>query len=309
MDRLQSMEVFVKVAQAGSFSAAASQLGMSKSTVSKHIVALEERLGVLLINRTTRRLSLTEVGEAYCDCCLKIVQEIEEAELSTIGLNAEPRGTLKISAPMSFGILYLSPLIPQFVNLWPKIDFDLNLNDRRVDILDEGYDLAIRIGPLEDSSLIARKLSESQMMAVASPGYLKRHGTPQHPEELVDHVCLTYAYGRMRDSWRFKGPDGPVQVRVESGFHVNNGDAMEVVARGGVGIALLPAFIVHQSIKSGELVRILQDFDLGCDPVSAVYPHNRHVSAKVRTFVEFLVEQFRRDVPWQTPDAKASPIH
>ncbi len=299
------MEVFVKVAQLGSFSAAASQLGMAKSTVSKNVVALEERLGVRLINRTTRRLSLTEVGQAYRDCCLKIVQEIEEAELSAVGLNAEPRGILKVSAPMTFGARYLSPLVPKFIARWPKIAVDLSLSDRVVDILDEGFDMALRIADLEDSSLIARRLAASRLITVASPDYLRQRGSPDQPEQLVGHNCLTYAYGRTPGLWRYERGGEPVIIRVEGNFHVNNGDALAAAAIEGLGIAMLPSFIIVDEVRSGRLKPLLDDFDAGTTPISVVYPHNRHVSAKLRSFVDFLAESFGRHVPWADLDKRS----
>jgi len=293
MDRLLGMEIFLKVAQLGSLSGAAAQLSMSKSTVSKHIAALENHLGVRLLNRSTRQLSLTEQGELYRERCLAIVQEIEATELTMTQFTSEPRGKLKVNAPMTFGILHVSPLIPGFLERYPEVEIELSLNDRRVDLIEEGYDLAIRIGELDDSSLIGRRLAAACHVCAASPGYLERHGAPATPRDLERHNCLRYAYRRNPNAWEFIH-DGEVErVRVSGSFTANNGEALREAAAGGLGICYQPVFIVAGAIKRGELVPILTDYRTPEIVIHAVYPHQRHVAPKLRAFIDFLARVYR----------------
>jgi DNA-binding transcriptional LysR family regulator len=298
MDHLAGMAVFAKVVEARSFTAAAEQLGLSKSAVSKQISRLEDRLGIRLLNRTTRRLSLTEAGAAYYERCARIVAEAEEADLAITHLQAEPRGVLLINAPMSFGIAHVAPAIPDFLARYPELRVDMSLNDRIVDLIDEGFDLAIRIGALADSSLIARRLAESRMVAVAAPDYLKRHGMPKRPEDLKRHNCLSYSYMPQERQWRFETEAGLRPVAVKGSFRANNGDAVRAAAVAGLGIAVLPSFIVGPDIRSGLLTPLLQDRMPLTTIVHAVYPHNRHLTVKVRAFVDFLADRFGPSPPW-----------
>jgi DNA-binding transcriptional LysR family regulator len=265
LDRLQGMAVFVRVAEQGSFSTAARQLGLSKSAVSKHVTALEERLGVRLINRTTRRLALTDVGAAYRDYCARIVQEVEEAELTAARHGVEPRGRLKVNAPMTFGFLHLGPLLPEFLARHPAVEVELTLNDRIVDLLEEGYDVAVRIGRLVDSSLVARRLATAGFLCAASAAYLARVG------------------GNLR---------------------ANNGDALRAAAVEGPGVVHLPDFIVGRDIQSGRLQRLLGDWEAPEIPIHAVFPPQRHPSAKLRAFVDFLVERLGRKDGWGAAAAR-----
>lgn len=294
VDRLQSIEVFLKVAQLGSFSAAADQLAISKSTVSKYVAALEQRLAVRLLNRTTRRLSLTEAGERYRDRCLAIIQEIEDTELSMASMAAEPRGRLKVNAPMSFGVLHLSPLLPMFMQRFPQIEVDLTLNDRRVDLIDEGYDLAVRIGELDDSSLIVRKLTTTYSVCAAGPDYLDRRRQPQHPDDLRRHNCLQYTYSRSPGEWLFRGADGDVRVQVSGSFAANNGEALSAAAAAGLGITYQPLFILADLLAAGALRPVLRAWDTPPIDIHAVYPSGRHVSPKLRAFVDFLASELRQ---------------
>jgi DNA-binding transcriptional LysR family regulator len=240
LDRLQSMAVFVRVAELGSFSTAARQLGLSKSAVSKHVTALEERLGVRLINRTTRRLALTEVGSVYRDYCARIVLEAEEAELTAASHGVEPRGKLKVNAPMTFGFLHLGPLLPAFLARHPGIAVELVLNDRFVDLLEEGYDVAVRIGRLADSTLIARRLATARFVCAASDAYLAGAGVPAQPIDLARHNCLRYSYRRQPDEWSFSRGEHQATVRVGGNLQANNGDALRAAACEGLGIVCLP---------------------------------------------------------------------
>ena len=299
MDHLAGMAVFAKVVEARSFTAAAEQLGLSKSAVSKQISRLEDRLGIRLLNRTTRRLSLTEAGAAYYERCARIVAEAEAADLAITHLQSEPRGVLQVNAPMSFGIAHVAPAIPDFLERYPELRVDMTLNDRVVDLVDEGFDVAIRIGALADSSLIARRLAESRMVAVAAPGYLQRHGAPDRPEDLERHNCLSYSYTPQERQWRFETEAGPRPVTVRGSFQANNGDAIRAAAVAGLGIAVLPSFIVGPDIRSGLLTTVLRDHLSSTTVVHAVYPHSRHLTVKVRAFVDFLADRFGPSPPWE----------
>ena len=299
MENLSAMIVFARVVEAKSFSTAARQLGMSKSTVSKHVSRLEDRLGARLLNRTTRRLSPTEVGLAFYERCARIATAVEEAEAAAMRLQSSPRGTLKVNAPMSFAVLHIAPAIPEFVARHPELSVDMTMNDRVVDLIDEGFDLAVRIGELPDSSLIARRLTANRLVVCAAPAYLARHGAPRVPAELGAHNCLGYTLGATSNEWRFLGPGGEHRVRVSGNFQANNGDALRRAAREGLGVVTLPTFIAGEDLRSGALRAVLADYALPESAVYAVYPHNRHLSAKVRAFVDFLVERFGPRPYWE----------
>ena len=297
MDNLSGLVVFAQVVEARSFTGAARRLGVSKASVSKQLSRLEERLGARLLNRTTRRLSLTEVGAAFYERCARIVAEAEEAELAVTRLNETPRGTLRVDIPVDFGVKYLAPLLPAFMLVTPELKVDVSFNDRFVDLVDEGHDLAIRIGQLPDSSLIARKLGESGSVICAAPEYWDRHGRPSRPADLANHNCFAYSYLATGSEWRLRGPEGDVAVRVSGSLAANNGDMLRQAAVAGLGVVATPLFIACDDLRAGRLEPVLRD----CEPprrgIYAVYPHNRHLSAKVRAFVDFLVEALE-PAPW-----------
>ncbi len=298
MDRYSGMAVFVKVVETSSFAATARHLGMSPAMVSRHIQLLEERLGARLLNRTTRRVSPTEVGQIYYERCLRILSELEEADRAASESQSVPRGRLRVTAPMTLGTRHLAPIIADYLRQYPEVAIDLSLDDRCVDLLEEGFDLAIRVGALADSSLIARRLTSAEMALCASPDYLKRHGIPQTPRDLEQHNCLAYAYSRSRNEWRFIGPSGREEIIPVSGrFLANSGDALRIVAREGIGIILAPQFVIEEEMKSGHLVRVLPEYRAAAIPVHALYPHSRYLSAKTRTFIDFLVTSFSRSSP------------
>lgn len=299
MDRFTLMETFVEVAETEGFSAAARELRKSKSAVSKYISALEEQLGARLLNRTTRRLHLTEEGKAYYQRCKRILADVSEAEEAVSQMQGTPRGTLKINAPMSFGYRHLAPAVADFLQTYPEIEVDMTMNDRFVDVIDEGYDLAVRIGRLGDSSLVARKLAPARMALCGSPAYFKKHGRPQTPEGLKEHHCLRYAYAPSVDGWRFMGEDGVEKsIPVAGRFRVNNGDAMRELVLAGVGLAILPTFIIGPDLQTGALQTVLGD-RLHPEPnIYAVYPENRHLSIKVRAFIDFLAARFGKSPYW-----------
>lgn len=292
MDRLDDMVTFIKVVDTHSFTAAATKLGVSKSVVSRRMSDLENRLGARLLNRTTRRLSVTEVGQAFYERCARIVTDLDEAERAVTNLHAAPRGTLKLSAPVSFGRLHLASAVAAFLGMHPAIDIEMDLNDRAVDLVDEGYDLAIRIGRLKDSTLIARKLAPSRRVVCGSPDYFRRRGMPRHPDDLTEHDCLIYANTPLAEQWQFQVNGEVRPVKVSGRLKVNNGDMLREAAIAGLGIAVMPTFLVGDALSTGALTCVLYDHTVTTAGVHAVYPHNRHLSPKVRAFVDFLAARF-----------------
>jgi DNA-binding transcriptional LysR family regulator len=286
------MMIYARVVEAGSFSGAARELGLSKSAVSKQISRLEDRLGARLLNRTTRRLSMTEVGTNFYERVARIVSEAEQAEQAVTSEHAEPHGTLRINAPMSFGNLHIAPAIPSFMAQYPELNVSMNLNDRLVDLVEEGYDVAIRIARMPDSSLVARSLAPLRQVVCATPDYWKHHTSPLTPNDLKNHNCLIYTYQLNPGAWRFRGPKGPSSVNISGNFQANNGDTLRAVALGGQGLYLGPAFIVSDDLRAGRLQAVMQDFEETDLSIYAVYPHSRHLSAKVRAFVDFLAGHF-----------------
>lgn len=291
MNNLTAMAVFAKVVETRSFSKAADELRLSKSTVSKAVSGLEDRFGARLLNRTTRRLSLTEAGMAFYDRCSRMVAEAAAAEESISELSAGPRGTLRVTAPLSFGFLHLAPLVPAFLESYPHIDLDMNLTDEFVDVVEGGFDLAVRVGRLVDSRLMARKLAPCRFAVCGAPAYFERHGAPQSPRDLSRHFCMRYSHLATQDEWHFEGPEGRVSVRIGGRFRSDNGDALRAAALEGLGLLYTPTFIVGDDLRAGRLVEVLSDY-LWETGVYAVYPSGRYVPAKLRVFVDFLVKRF-----------------
>ncbi|MBE0532949.1 MAG: LysR family transcriptional regulator [Rhodospirillales bacterium] len=289
---LDVLQVFVRIAETGSFSAAARDLGLSKSATSKKLAVLEDRLGARLFNRTTRRLSLTEAGSDFLERAQRILAELEEAEQAAGRLTDEPRGVLRVNAPMSFGIQHVAPALGDFMTRYPDLAVTLDLDDRRVSLIEEGYDVAVRIADLPDSSLVARKLAPARRAVCASPAYWAAHGVPAHPRELTRHNCLIYAYLPAQNDWRFRGPGGPLTVRVAGNLKANNGDVLREAALAGLGVCLAPTFLVGDDLRDGRLRAVLDTFADDSLAIYAVYPHRRHLSAKVRAFVDFLAGRF-----------------
>ncbi len=306
MHRLGALEAFVKVAETQSFSEAARRLRSSKSAVSRRVGALEAELGARLFNRTTRSLNLTEAGRAYLERVSRILADLDEADRALGQLQVKPRGRLQVSAPMSFGFLHLAPALPEFLARFPEVDVELSLNDRFVDVVDEGFDLALRIGALSDSSLMARRIAPIRRTLCASPDYFGRRGKPHSPEELKGHECLRNSNVARTQEWRFVDLEGkPYLVPVSGRVSANNGDALRVMAIAGFGVASLPTFIVGSDLRSGALVSALDRFVPQDMAMNAVYPHSRHLSPKVRAFVDFLVERFGKRPYWDPVDADA----
>lgn len=295
---IAGLAVFAKVVEFESFSKAAEDLGLSKSAVSKQIAALEERLGARLLNRTTRRLSVTNAGARLFERCRLIVAEIEAAELEAGQLHSRPTGVLKVTAGMSLGHLDLAPAFSGFLEAYPELNMELALNDRIVDLIEEGYDVALRIGELETSSLMQRKLTDIRLVNVASPSYLARHGEPRHPSELSNHACISYSYVWAGGAWRFKMPDRSHRFRITPRVQVNNGDAMARMVEAGSGITQLPTFLVHEGVRSGKLKTILAPFEPPPLGLHAIYPQSRNLSVKVRVFIDFLAKHFTGTPRW-----------
>ncbi len=298
MDRVTSLSVFVKVVEGSSFAAAARHFGLSPAMVSKHIVSLEERLGARLLNRTTRQVSPTEIGREFYERSTRILADLDEAEQAASALQATPKGLLRLNGPLSFGIRHLAPAIIDYLAACPEAAIDVTLSDRVVDLVDEGFDLAIRIARLADSSLIARRIAPCRIVACAAPAYLKKHGAPRRPADLTAHNCLGYSYAALRNEWRFTGPDGAESVRIAGRLNANNGDVLRLAALRGEGIVIQPTFLIGDDLASGELVSILPGFVPDELVIQAVYPHSRHLSVKVRSFIDFLVARFGQDPEW-----------
>lgn len=325
MDQLSAMKVFVQVVESGSFARASERLGISTTACSRQIADLEAHLGGRLLNRTTRKLSLTESGRAFHERSLQLLSDLEEAEQLVAQSADAPRGTLRITCSTHFGMRQLAPAIAVFMLRYPAVKFDVSLSDRIVDIVEEGFDLAVRIGSLGSQTLVARKLGQSRMIACASPAYLAARGVPQRPQDLVTHNCLTYAYGPPAGQWTFRDAmdgDGEgaaakggraegveakrmaskgrreVVVRVTGNLHSNNGDMLVAAAAEGAGIAWEPSFIVGPQLRADRLVPILARFESLPLDIWAVYPSRRHLSAKVRVFIDFLAERFKESGDW-----------
>jgi len=298
MDTLDGMRTFAAVVTEGSFSRAAERLDRSPQLVSKYVAQLEARLGVRLLNRSTRRLSVTEAGRAYFDRCQGIVAAVDELEEAVGSMSEAVRGVLKINAPMTFGIHQLTPAIAEFQAAHPDLRVDLALDDRVVDAVSEGFDLAIRIADLDPSSLVARRLAPIRLVLCAAPAYLERRGTPRTPQDLADHECLGYTYSADRDRWRFESADGVDDIQVRGRFCANNGEALRTAALAGHGLIVQPTFIVGDDLRAGRLVRVMPDHAIATLNVYAVYAHRQFLSNKVRAFVEFLGNYFGDDPAW-----------
>jgi DNA-binding transcriptional LysR family regulator len=291
MDRLYQMRVYTRVVETGSFSAVARELGTIQPTISKQLTALEEHLGVRLLNRTTRQLSPTEAGQKYYERCKRILDDIADVEGSLTDLQSRPTGLLRVHAPVAFGQLYMLPLIFRFRRLYPGLAVDLLLSDRYVDLVQEGVDAAIRFGHLASSQLVARQVGGVTRVCVASPGYLRARGTPRAPADLSAHNCITYTY-QFSNDWDFSGPKGPFAVRVNGDFRANSALTIRAAALESIGIAHMPGIFVRDDIKAGRLVQVLADYGPPPVEVHVVYPSARFLSSKVRTFLDFVRDEF-----------------
>ena len=299
MDKFQEMRAFTAVVDAGSFVRAADALGLSKTAVSRLVGELEARLGARLLHRTTRKLSLTPEGEIFHERCRQLLDGLAEAEAELSARSGEAVGQLRLNVPVSFGLLHLAPLWPAFMALHPKVVLDVTLSDRVVDLVDEGYDLAVRISRLQSSSLVSRQLTTTRLVLCASPRYLQRHGTPAHPSELSRHAVIAYSLLAIGDQWEFEEPKGPAQagrtltVKVTPRMRTNSGDTCCAAALQDQGIVLQPSFLVATHLASGALVEVLPQYRSLELAVCAVYPSRKHLTPKVRALIDFLVDAFR----------------
>lgn len=300
MDRFESMAVFGKVVSSGSFSDAARQMHISQAAVSKHVRALEEWLGTPLLNRTTRKVSLTEFGRVFHERFMRILEELDYARNAASEVHKQPKGTLRVTAPIPFGERYLPSLISNFLRRHPDIFFEVALTDRRIDLVDEGFDLAIRVGSLPDTTMVARRLATSRFVACAAPDYIKRFGEPREPAQLSNHQCLIFTHHQAPAEWRLvRGLGESVSVPVSGRVKSNNADLLLAAAKAGDGILLAPTFHVGRDLASGALVPVLLDWTNWEIAIHAVYPQTRHLSAKVRAFIDFLVDEFKTACPWR----------
>ncbi len=300
LDRLTGLQVFVKIAATGSFSAAGRALGLSQSMVTKHIAALEARLGVKLFHRSTRRLSLTDAGRSYLEASERVLADMDAADAAVAADRIEPRGLLRLNGPVAFGAKQIAPLLSEFARRCPLVSVELGLNDRLVDLAEEGWDLTIRIGNLAGSSLIARRLAPCTNVVCASPAYLNARGTPRTVASLTDHNCLGYTLSRLvgADRWTF-GPRGDVSVPVAGNLRSNNGDALRAAALAGQGLIYQPTFYVADDLRAGTLVALTLDQPtIALDGIYAVYLPDRHPPAKVRAFIDFIATRFAPEPPW-----------
>lgn len=299
MSRYEEIEAFVRTIEAKSFTQAAQQLGVTKSAISRRVSDLETRLGTQLVLRTTRSLSLTEAGEALFQRAVGLLADWNEAEAVSTSANCALAGRIRLAAPLSFGVTYLGPALLDFLAKHPDVNFDIDFSDRSVDLISEGIDLAIRIGDLSDSGLVARKIAPIRMIAAASPAFLNKYGRPQKPEDLKSLPELRYS-NRPRKSWVYYGPDGAQgEVEMPSRLQANNGDFLAEAAISDQGVTIQPVFILCDAIRSGRLEVILSDYQWACISAFAVYPPTRHLSLRVRTFVDFLVERYKGTPPWE----------
>lgn len=290
---LNAFAAYAKVVETGSFTAAAEALKLSKSMVSRQISMLEDELGVRLLNRTTRKLNVTEAGAVVFERAARIVAEAEEAERDAVCIEGAVRGKLRVNAPMTFGIRELGPVMPKFIARYPELVVELELNDRRVDLMEEGYDVSLRISPLVDSSLIARQLAPVRRLVVGTPAYFDKHGVPKHPRDLADHTFILYSQVQRPELLEMQDAAGKrIQVEVKGPLLCNNADAANAVLMAGQALSVSPDFISYEALRSGALLSVLDEWQAPPLMLHVIYPHTRHLSAKVRAFVDFAVEEF-----------------
>lgn len=303
MDKIQAMSTFVAVVEAGSFVRAMGVLGISKAAVSRHVAELEQHLETRLLQRTTRRLSLTAEGQRYFERCKEVLAAVHEAESEIRSRSGEAYGRLRICVPYSFGVLHLAPLWGAFLAQNPQVQLDVVLSDRMVDLVEEGYDMAVRIGVLSDSALISRKLASTRLLLCASPAYLERHGCPTTLKDIARHEVVIYSHAARASEWSFDGPDGRETVRINAWLFANNGDTCRRAALDGQGIILHPDFMLYEDLQRGDLVQILPQYDTGERNIYALYPTRKLLPVKVRRLVDYLAWALA-DPVWQRPPTR-----
>ncbi len=295
---LVDLILFISIVEQKSFTSAADYFGMTKSVVSKHITRLEKSLGVQLLRRSTRKLSLTEAGQALYERCSHIKTDLEDAEQAALNTHIKPNGTLRVNSTFGFGHLHLVPALADFMKIYPDIKVELHLGGHYDDLIEHGLDLGIRIGKLPTSNLVARRLSQRYMRVCASPEYLKRHGKPETPDDLYKHNCLLYLNSPTGDEWHFESPKGKIKIKIQTNFASNSSQSLEAAAVAGIGIILLPGYMMTKHIKQGKLISLLDDYCPANIGIHAVYPATRHLATKVRLFIDFLAERFQSPGYW-----------
>ena len=298
IERMKDISAFVHVAEVKSFTAAAERMGMSRSAVGKSVVRLEDRLGVRLLQRTTRSVSLTGEGAVFHERCIRILADLDEAEMSMLSHSQAPRGRLRLELPVSFGRLHVLPIVNQFMRKWPEISVNVSFNDRFVDLIDEGIDLAIRLGGSDDSRLMTRLLAPHRLVTCATPAYLHRHGIPTDIDQLAQHSCLAFVHGGRPVEWRFIIGGHIRSIAIDGRFSSSNAEAVRDATLAGFGIAKLATFLISDDLRTGRLVRVLDDVAADGPSVRAVYPSSRHLSPKVRSFIDELLDAWRPEPPW-----------
>ena len=298
IDRMKDINAFVHVAEAKSFTTAAEQIGLSRSAVGKSVSRLEDRLGVRLLQRTTRSVSLTGEGAAFHERCVRILADLDEAEMSMLSHSHAPRGRLRLELPVSFGRLHILPILSQFMNKWPELSVSVSFNDRYVDLIDEGADLAIRLGGSDDGRLMTRLLARHRLVTCASPAYLERRGVPQNIDQLAQHSCLAFVHGGRPVEWRFNVNEQVRSVAINGRLSATNAEALRDATLAGFGIARLATFLISDDLRAGRLLPILDSHSLDGPSVRAVYPSSRHLSPKVRAFIDELLSAWRPVPPW-----------
>ncbi|MEM6998459.1 MAG: LysR substrate-binding domain-containing protein [Pseudomonadota bacterium] len=298
MDKVMSMRVFAAVARNSSFSSAARKISISKAMASKHVQHLENSLGARLFNRTTRKLNLTEVGSAYLEKVTNILAEIDDAELAISQLNSEPKGRLRIMAQPSFGAFHLTRALSEYLKKYPDVTTEIELSNRIPDLVEDDIDLAFHVGELDDSSFVARKIASARRVVCASPYYLKQNGTPKKPDDLARHNCLIYSPRTTNQDWEFIENHKKSKLKISGDIQCNDGDALRIAAIQGCGIAQLPTYMVGLDIQSGRLKALLENYEPERLPVYAIYNHRKYLSAKIKTFIEFMFELYQPEAYW-----------
>jgi DNA-binding transcriptional LysR family regulator len=298
MDTLAAMKVYCSVVENDSLAGAARTLNISPSVVSKQLSALEDRLGVRLLNRTTRRVSVTEIGTAYYDRCKRIITDVDEAEIAVSRSHSQPRGMLRVTAPSTFAHRHVTAHLPKFIDRYPEVEVQVEVNDRIVDLVDNGIDLAIRIAQLKDSSLIARRLASNHRSIVATPEYLKTWGIPVIPEDLLQHTLITWPPGNLVNDWHFLIDGKERMIRTKGKISMNSGDSILSTVLAGGGLAMMNSFMTGEHVQGGRLLSVMEDYVSEDIPIYAVYPSSRHLSPKVRVFVDFLLEIYGPKPYW-----------
>ena len=300
MDRMTNIATFVKIAETGGFASAARKLSVSPSTVTTQIHELEDRLGVRLLNRSTRKVSLTEIGRAYYERCMHILADMDEADSAVHAMHAKPNGTLHLNVSLAIPF-FVGPVIAEFTSLYPDVKVNMTMSDRMVDLVEEGIDLAITTMPVPNSNLVMRRVGSFRLLVCGSPDYFARHGVPREPDDLVNHNCMKYTFSSWGSEWRFKSPEGQRAILVSGNMEANSVNALKLAAALGQGLILAPDFLVMGEIKSGKLIPVLSNFSCPELPINAVYPHRQHLATNVRSFLDLVTKHFHAADPEPAP--------